>query len=40
MDPVRFAVSKGRDNIAMRGTEIPTYDIGDRLAEGCKKTPG
>ncbi len=40
MDPVRFAVSKGRDNIAMRGTEIPTYDIGDRLAEGVQEDTG
>jgi isoquinoline 1-oxidoreductase beta subunit len=37
---VRFAVSKGRDNIAMRGTEIPTYDIGDRLAEGFQEDTG
>jgi isoquinoline 1-oxidoreductase beta subunit len=40
MDPVRFAVSKGRDNIAMRGTEIPTYDIGERLAEGLQEDTG
>lgn len=40
MDPVRFAVSKGRDNIAMRGTEIPTYDIADRLAEGLQQDTG
>jgi isoquinoline 1-oxidoreductase subunit beta len=40
MDPVRFAVSKGRDNIAMRGTEIPTYDIADRLAEGLQENTG
>ncbi len=40
MDPVRFAVSKGRDNIAMRGTEIPTYDIADRLAEGLQEDTG
>jgi isoquinoline 1-oxidoreductase beta subunit len=40
MDPVRFASSKGRDNIAMRGTEIPTYDIADRLAEGLQENTG
>jgi len=40
MDPVRYAVSKGRDNIAMRGTEIPTYDIGERLAEGLQEDTG
>jgi isoquinoline 1-oxidoreductase subunit beta len=40
MDPVRFAASKGRDNIAMRGTEIPTYDIADRLAEGLQEDTG
>lgn len=40
MDPVRFATSKGRDNIAMRGTEIPTYDIADRLAEGLQEDTG
>jgi isoquinoline 1-oxidoreductase beta subunit len=40
MDPVRFAASKGRDNIAMRGTEIPTYDVGDRLAEGLQEDTG
>jgi isoquinoline 1-oxidoreductase subunit beta len=33
-DPVRFKASKGRDNIAMRGTELPTYDIPVRLSEG------
>ena len=40
MDPVRYASSKGRDNIAMRGTEIPTYDIPDRLAEGLSQETG
>src|SRR6185503_9149385 len=29
MDPVRAKVMKGRDNIAMRGTELPTYDVTD-----------
>ena len=27
MDPVRYKSAKGRDNIAMRGTELPTYAI-------------
>jgi len=40
MDPVRFKQSKGRDNIAMRGTELPTYDIPDRLAEGLQQPTG
>jgi isoquinoline 1-oxidoreductase beta subunit len=40
MDPVRYATSKGRDNIAMRGTEIPTYDIADQLAEGVQEDTG
>jgi isoquinoline 1-oxidoreductase beta subunit len=40
MDPVRFKVSKGRDNIAMRGTELPTYDIPARLAEGVHEDTG
>jgi isoquinoline 1-oxidoreductase beta subunit len=40
MDPVRYASSKGRDNIAMRGTEIPTYDIADRFAEGMHEDTG
>jgi isoquinoline 1-oxidoreductase beta subunit len=39
-DPVRFKVSKGRDNIAMRGTELPTYDIPVRLAEGLGEDTG
>jgi isoquinoline 1-oxidoreductase beta subunit len=40
MDPVRYASAKGRDNIAMRGTEIPTYDIPDQLAEGVHVDTG
>jgi isoquinoline 1-oxidoreductase beta subunit len=40
MDPVRFKVSKGRDNIAMRGTELPTYAIPDRLSEGLQQSTG
>ena len=27
MDPVRWKTMKGRDNIAMRGTELPTYEV-------------
>ena len=40
MDPVRYKESKGRDNIAMRGTELPTYDIPNRLAEGLQQDTG
>ena len=40
MDPVRFKASEGRDNIAMRGTELPTYDIPHRLAEGLQQSTG
>lgn len=40
MDPVRFKASKGRDNIAMRGTELPTYDIPHVLAEGLQQPTG
>lgn len=40
MDPVRYKASKGRDNIAMRGTELPTYDIPDRLTEGLQQVTG
>jgi len=39
-DPVRFKVSKGRDNIAMRGTELPTYAIPVRLSEGLGQDTG
>ncbi len=39
-DPVRFKVSQGRDNIAMRGTELPTYDLPDRLSEGLGQDTG
>lgn len=39
-DPVRARASKGRDNIAMRGTEIPSYGIPDRLAEGLHPDTG
>jgi isoquinoline 1-oxidoreductase subunit beta len=40
MDPVRYKTSKGRDNIAMRGTELPTYDIPHRFAEGLQQDTG
>jgi isoquinoline 1-oxidoreductase subunit beta len=40
MDPVRWKTMKGRDNIAMRGTELPTYEVADRLAEGLQQDTG
>ncbi len=40
MDPVRFKTAKGRDNIAMRGTELPTYAIPDRMSEGLGQDTG
>lgn len=40
MDPVRHKMTKGRDNIAMRGTELPTYAISDRLTEGMLQATG
>ena len=40
MDPVRYEATKGRDNIAMRGTELPTYAIPDRLSEGLQQSTG
>jgi isoquinoline 1-oxidoreductase beta subunit len=40
MDPVRYKSAKGRDNIAMRGTELPTYAIPDRLTEGLQQATG
>jgi len=39
-DPVRSAKSKGLDNIAMRGTELKTYDIPNRLAEQVSQVTG
>ena len=39
-DPVRSASSKGLDNIAMRGTELKTYDIPNRLAEQISQETG
>jgi isoquinoline 1-oxidoreductase beta subunit len=40
MDPVRYQSAKGRDNIAMRGTELPTYAIPHRLCEGLQQATG
>lgn len=40
MDPVRFKAAQGKDNIAMRGTELPTYGIPHRLAEGLQQPTG
>lgn len=40
MDPVRYKATKGRDNIAMRGTELPTYAIPDQLSEGLQQPTG
>jgi len=40
MDPVRHKLTKGRDNIAMRGTELPTYVIPERLTEGLLQPTG
>jgi isoquinoline 1-oxidoreductase beta subunit len=37
---VRNASSKGLDNIAMRGTELKTYDIPHRLAEQISQDTG
>ena len=39
-DPVRNASSKGLDNIAMRGSELKTYDIPHRLAEQISQDTG
>jgi isoquinoline 1-oxidoreductase beta subunit len=40
MDPVRYKGAKGRDNIAMRGTELPTYAIPHQLSEGLQQPTG
>jgi isoquinoline 1-oxidoreductase beta subunit len=39
-DPVRSQKTKGLDNIAMRGTELKTYDIPHRLAEQVSQVTG
>lgn len=40
MDPVRYKTAKGRDNVAMRGTELLTYDFPHQLAEGLQQDTG
>ena len=40
MDPLRYSEAKGRDGIALRGIEMPTYDIPDRTAEGLLEHTG
>ena len=40
MDPLRYEQAKGRDGIALRGIEMPTYDIPDRTAEGVLEHTG
>ena len=40
MDPVRYKVVKGRDPIALLGTEVPAYDFPDRTIEGVLETTG
>jgi isoquinoline 1-oxidoreductase beta subunit len=40
MDPLRFKIVKGRDPIALLGTEVPTYDLPDRTIEGVLQTTG
>jgi isoquinoline 1-oxidoreductase beta subunit len=40
MDPVRWSTTKGRDNIAMKGTELPSYAIDDQLGEGLHQDTG
>ena len=39
-DPVRYKLFKGSDGIALRGGEIKTYDIPNRLAEGMLEDTG
>lgn len=40
MDPVRYKIVKGRDPIALLGTEVPAYDIPDRTIEGVLEHTG
>ena len=40
MDPVRNKMAKGVDGIMIRGTELPTYAIPDRMSEGLLQTTG
>ena len=39
-DPVRYKIFKGSDGIALRGGELKTYDIPNRLAEGILEDTG
>lgn len=39
-DPVRYKMFKGNDGIAMRGGELKTYDIPNRLCEGLLEDTG
>ena len=39
-DPVRYRMFKGNDGIAMRGGELKTYDIPNRLCEGLLEDTG
>lgn len=39
-DPVRYKMFKGNDGIAMRGGELKTYDIPNRLCEGLLEETG
>ena len=39
-DPVRYKLFKGSDGIALRGGELKTYDIPNRLAEGLLEDTG
>jgi isoquinoline 1-oxidoreductase beta subunit len=39
-DPVRYKLFKGSDGIALRGGELKTYDIPNRLAEGILEDTG
>jgi isoquinoline 1-oxidoreductase subunit beta len=40
MDPVRWSMMKGRDNIAMKGTELPSYEIANQVGEGLHQDTG
>ena len=39
-DPARYKIFKGSDGIALRGGELKTYDIPNRLAEGILEDTG
>jgi isoquinoline 1-oxidoreductase beta subunit len=39
-DPVRYKMFKGNDGIALRGGELKTYDIPNRLCEGLLEDTG